>query len=403
MIKAGEERHVTGIKDPAALEARLLASSKGRLESGKFLVEGEEAIRWLLDSKAQLMHVFVHDKEMNHPFIRFLKGLKIPLLFASDGMLKKITETAYLIPFVGVAREQTKTVSQDEMLVLFDGVQDFGNIGTIVRTAEAFGIREFASTSPSFDWYYKKAVDASRGMVYRASLRRYGNGMESIADLKKRGYQVAVTTLRNSVIQSLAEVSPKPLAIVFGNETRGVSNEVEEAADLLIRIPMSGEVESLNVGVAAGISLYELKIKWIMAMMTKKIQESLGSDLFVAARWLRLAFDKKLKEATPFSADQAIALMVLHCDRNSTRDRLARDAGGRNLDLQPLIDQGYIRAEGEALFMTGKGEEAIAKIWLIHEFVEKMALQGLTDEERAVFIRGLRLIHGNCGRVVPFA
>ena len=402
-MRSNEERVVTSIKDTVVAQARELSGAKGRIASGQFLAEGEEAIRWLMDSPAKLIHVFIHDKLMSHPFTEQLKKLKIPLFYASDGILKKITNTAYLVPFVGVAEEIVDSKSASELLILFDGVQDFGNIGTIVRTAEAFGIKEFASTSPSFDWYYKKSVDASRGMVYRSNLTRFAGGPAAVEALKDKGYQVAVTTIRDSIVQGFAEVSDKPLVIVFGNETEGVSKEVEEAADLRIRIPMSGEVESLNVGVAAGISIYELKIKWIMAMMTKKIQESLGSDLFVASRWLRLAFDKKLQEATPFSADQAIALMVLHCDRISSVEKLTADVGGKELHLKHLMEQGYIRQEGESLHMTAKGEEAIAKIWLIHEFVENTALKGLSEEERNIFTKGLRLIHQNCETIVPFS
>ena len=220
-----------------------------------------------LSSPCKLIHLFAHDREANAPLIKTLEEKGIPHSLASEGILKKISETSYLIPFVAIACYPNANLLGDSPVVILDGVKDFGNIGTIVRTAEAFGITQFASTDQHLDFFYKKTIDASRGKVFFSHLQTHASPQEALTALKKKGYQIAVATTRKSILQSFARIDSRPLAIAFGNETTGVSSVIEEGADLRIQIPMSGTVESLNVGVAAGICLYELKIKWTLAML----------------------------------------------------------------------------------------------------------------------------------------
>lgn len=396
---------ITSIKDEMVQLARSLHSSKERLTTRKFLVEGEEQILWAMDSPCHVSSVFVHDKLLSHSFTKELKEKKIPFFFVSDGIMKKITDTSYLIPFVGIVEEAKISELQDDFIIVLDGVQDFGNIGTIIRTAEAFGIKEFVATDSHFDWYYKKAIDASRGKIFPSYLHRFNDPKQTILFLKQHGYQIAVTSVRESLAQSFVEVEMKPIAIVFGNETRGISPEMEKEADLRIQIPMSGSVESLNVGVAAGISLYEIKIKWILAMLTKKIQESIGRDLSIASRWMRLVFDAKLREITPFTAEQAIAMMILKCELSQNRDTLALDTGAKGdaTFLDPLIDQKFISEEDNRLTLTIKGEEALAKIWCLHELTENLAFKGISDSDKDIFLKTFQKICDNCSKIVPFS
>lgn len=127
-------------------------------------------------------------------------------------------------------------------------------MGTIVRTAEAFGLNSLASTEPDFDLFYSKTIDCSRGKVFHTVLHRFASGEAAIEHLQKSGHQIAVTTLRDSTIQSFVQLDDRPIAVVFGNETTGVSPEIEAKADIRIQIPMSGTVESLNVGVSASMN-----------------------------------------------------------------------------------------------------------------------------------------------------
>lgn len=403
-----QETHITSIKDDKVIGARLLQTSKGRLAEKKLLLEGKEQIVWAMQHNCQIDHVFVHDKEKDSEFCKELRAKNLNLCFCSDGILKKITDTSYLVPFVAVINGMDPQKGlQNAFVVVLDGLHDFGNIGTIIRTAAAFGIHDFVATDENLDFSYKKTIDSSRGTVFSSRLHRFTSGTEAIHHLKAAGYQIAVTTPHASTMQSFAKVEQKPIALVLGNETTGVSDEVMSQADLKVQIPMSGPVESLNVGVAAGISLYEMKIKWVLAMLTKKIQESIGRDLYCASRWTRLVFDVKLKEVCPLNADQAIMMMILKCDQTSDCESLAHDAGVSQASdaktlIQPLLDQGYISSKDGRLTLSEKGEEAIAKIWNVHELAEHLAFEGIPDSDKQTFLAVLSKILKNCERITPY-
>lgn len=395
---------IKSIKDEKVIEARELNSSKMRVLKRKFLILGEEAISWALVGKCKIEYIFASENAKDESFIQRIQN--IPIYFASDGILKKISDTSYLIPFIAVASFMEDLPFKEEIVVCFDGVKDFGNIGTIVRTAKAFSIHEFASTDSEFDLFYKKTIDSSRGSVFTASLKRYSSGKDAIGALKKAGYQIVVTTLSDSEHQSFAKIQNKPIAVVFGNETGGVSKEVSDLADVRIQIPMSGEMESLNVAVAAGISLYEMKTKVILAMLKEKIKDSFGNILYVASRWNRLVFNKKLKSSTSFSADQAIAMMIVYSDGKIQKEKLAHDMGLIDASiedlLKPLLSEKYLSYEDKYLILTPKGEEAIAKIWIIGELADKSVFENFTEDEIDKFHEYLKRFCENCQKVTPY-
>lgn len=395
---------IKSIKDEKVVAARELNSSKMRILNKKFLILGEEAISWALFGKCKIEYIFVSENAKEHPFIQKIQN--VPIYFASEGILKKISDTSYLIPFVAVASFFEDLPLKEEIVVCFDGVKDFGNIGTIVRTAKAFSVHQFVATDSEFDFFYKKTIDSSRGSVFTASLKRFSSRKNAIEALKKAGYQIVVTTLSDSEHQSFAKIQNKPIAIVFGNETEGVSKEVSDLADVRIQIPMSGEMESLNVAVAAGISLYEMKTKVILAMLKEKIKNSFGNILYVASRWNRLVFDKKLKEATPFSADMAIAMMIVYSDGKIPKDKLAHDMGliESSIDdlLDPLLSEKYLLFNDKYLTLTTKGEDAIAKIWIIGELADRAVFENFTEEEIDKFQEYLKRFCKNCEKVTHF-
>ena len=165
---------------------------------------------------------------------------------------------------------------------------------------------------------------------------------------------------------------------------------------------------ALNVGVAAGISLYEMKIKWVLTMLTKKIQESLGRHLYSVSKWSRLVFDTKLKEMSPFNADQAIMMMILKCDGISDPQKLAHDAGlSPSVDvlseLAFLLEQSIIIKKEDHLILSEKGEEVLAKIWAVHELSEQIVFNNLSEDEKENFVKTIHKIYNNCEKIVPFS
>jgi len=145
------------------------------------------------------------------------------------------------------------------LVVVMAGVQDPGNVGTIVRSAEAFGATGVVATRGTADPWSPKALRASAGSTLRLPVARGISLSILLAQLRVAGIQVIAATSKPR-----SELKPEPpdlrekLALFIGNEGAGLPDEVLHAADATLAIPMSAEVESLNAGVAASLLLYEI-------------------------------------------------------------------------------------------------------------------------------------------------
>lgn len=142
---------------------------------------------------------------------------------------------------------------KNKNIVLLDRIQDAGNLGTIIRTADAFGISTILCLEGTTDVYSPKVLRSTMGSILRQSVIYIQK--EQMKQLKKYGYQIVGTSLNTD--QDIKKLNfNKKSVFVFGNEANGMEKEVEKMCDELIKIKMSGHAESLNVGVATGIVLY---------------------------------------------------------------------------------------------------------------------------------------------------
>lgn len=403
------EEHITSIKDTRVVEARELASAAGRAQSGKCLLEGEESVQWALEAGVRVEHVFYAGQGGDAVF-RLLRERHIPCDQVSEGILKKISDTSYLVPLLGVAVVPQGPVEQmGDFVVVLDRVQDHGNIGTIVRTATAFGIRDIVSTTSALDLYYKKIISASRGRVFNIRVQRYNSGIEALTALKRRGYQIVATSPHARDLQAQVQLEARPVALVVGNETDGISDEIMQQADLVVQIPMSGLVESLNVGVAAGISLYELKFRMIFTMLINYIRATLGREVGATAKLINMAFDVQLKRATNLSSTQVVLLMMLKVDQRMTRSQVGRDTATFGAEqeamLRPLFEKRYVSNvpdSEESIMLTEEGERALAQLWGIIERAEQEVLAGFSEDEKGQLRNYLKRIQDNCIEITGY-
>jgi TrmH family RNA methyltransferase len=412
--KMAERDKITSIKDERVIEARELSTVAGRRRRGKFLLEGEQAMRWALDAGVRLEHIFVSDKPgffESAAILPLLDSKGIPVYSVSEGILKKITDTNYVVPLVGVGKiHESKTISAEygDFVLLLDGVEDHGNIGTIVRTARSFGIKTLVATGSDIDLFYRKTIDASRGKVFAIRLERFGSSREAITKLKRLGYQIVATSPRAPILQSAVKLERKPLALVLGNEKDGISENVLELADIMVQIPMNGSVESLNVGVAAGISVYELKIKLVIAMLVKYIRSTLGREINVASKTIQMALDAELQKVSSFTSEQIILLMILKCDETMTLEQAGKDttAFGEELEelLEPLLNEAYIlrreKDSDDRIEITEKGEQLLAELWPVIEAAEDKILAGFDEREKTELFDYLKRIQDNCISII---
>jgi len=252
---------ITSIKDDHLALLRELRTQAGRAGAGACLLEGAALIGQALDAGAVVRFVIRAEGDRD-PLAARLAPAGVPLLDVRESVLRQALHTAKPVRWVAVAElaaEAGDEVPYGDFAVLLDGVADPGNLGTIVRTAVGLGVSDVVCTAAETDLTSRKVLDAARATVLRARIRRFPSPPDAVRALRERGFEVVATSSYGAIDQSLTPLHGGPVALVVGNETDGISQPVLDLADHVVRIPMAGAVESLNVGVATGISLYELR------------------------------------------------------------------------------------------------------------------------------------------------
>lgn len=388
---------ILSIKDPRIILARELHTNNGRKKHNKFLLYGLEQINWALKNNLEILYIFTNQK------IDSVSDKK--LLEVSDGILKKISDTNYLVPIIGLAEmPNIKEYNKDFILVL-DNIKDYGNLGSIVRTARSFSIDKFIFSNNNADPFQRKAIDSSRGLVFSSNLDYKENVDQTIKDLKESGYQLIITSPYAKNIQSLAPIDiTKPIALVVGNESDGVDQQFIEQADIAIQIPMNYNVESLNVGIAAGISIYELKFKQTLLMLKEKIFTNFGREVNILGKLIKMALDKEISKVSNLTGDQLIIMMIMHCDKTMTKNQIIRDASllDQEFDnfIRPMISENLISIENEFYQVTISGKNFLAEMWPIVEKSQQKILSELTKNEIQEFLKISQKIKNSCIKII---
>ena len=184
------------------------------------------------------------------------------ILFASKAILNSALETQTPQPIAALIEAPRWTwqnllpqTQAPPLIIVLAGLQDPGNLGTIVRSAEAFGAHGIVSLPGTVSPWNQKAMRASAGSVFRLPVMQAGAD-ECFARLKEAGVQVFTTAVRDATPAEAVDLS-KPTALLIGNEGNGVPDEIAARADGAVTIPCPGPVESLNASVAAAVLLYE--------------------------------------------------------------------------------------------------------------------------------------------------
>lgn len=234
-----------------------LARRKTREREGRFLAEGvrvvEELVEAGLSPELVLISPGAEETERGRRLAAALEGRAVRRV--SDGELARLaaTETPQgILVVASIPRAELPDAGGSGALLVLDGVQDPGNVGTLMRTASAFGVSGVVALPGTADPWSPKVVRASAGTCFRLPV------VQTAADtLLAWAARESYTVLGADAVGTPAEDTPVPdrLALVLGNEGAGLSPEIAAGVDARVAIPMRG-AESLNVAVAAGILLY---------------------------------------------------------------------------------------------------------------------------------------------------
>lgn len=225
---------------------RKLLDKKTSMNEGLFVIEGENLVEEAIKNNL-LVELYILDGVEN----RF----DFECNYVTSDVMNSISSLSSTSRIVGVSKYINKN-KLGKRLVLLDDIQDPGNAGTIIRSAVAFGIDTIVFSKKSVSPYNDKVLRSTGGMIYNTNI--VISDLESIIkELKQKNIKVIGTSLKSSIsLENVTKTSN--YAIVLGNEGNGVSNNILDLCDEIVRIDMNESCESLNVGVSAGIILYHM-------------------------------------------------------------------------------------------------------------------------------------------------
>lgn len=242
-----------------------LRRRKGREEARQFVVEGRRFVEEALNREAGILRVFKcpqREQPEWKPLLIELENRQVPIIEIDDRILYKISSTVEPQGILAVVQQPCFTwedirVDSRTVLLIIDGVQDPGNLGTILRTALAAGVHHVCLTKGTVDVYNNKVLRSTMGAIFSLKILADLSAGEIIEYCSLRALKLITADLQGEVIYGSVMLKP-PLALVVGNEANGPSPLFRDLARQRLKIPMDHNVESLNVAMATGILLYEI-------------------------------------------------------------------------------------------------------------------------------------------------
>lgn len=237
----------------------LSQKAKLRRNEGVFIVEG---VKMFLEAPTgQIKEVYVSESFLGKNPPQKLKGMHYEVV--SDEVFKKISDTqtpqgvlcVMKMPEYRLA-DMLKNIKKPPLFLVLEDIQDPGNLGTIFRAGEGAGINGVIMTKNTVDIFNPKVIRSTMGSIYRVPFIITDDILQTITDLKAKGVTVYAAHLNESADYDLQDYT-KSTAFLIGNESSGLKRETADMADCYIKIPMQGQVESLNAAVASSILMFE--------------------------------------------------------------------------------------------------------------------------------------------------
>ena len=247
---------ITSRKNEIVLRVASLQKSRARDELGLFVTEGIKLFLEAADAGFVPTEVFVtEDFIKSEAFEKFLSENKCPKLYRVTGSVyEKMTTESAPEGILCVFNKFSLDSTRDFLTILVENIQDPGNLGTILRSAAAFGAREVVAVS-SCDVFSPKTVRATMGALFRIPYKTFDNISSAVSYVRERGAKVYAAAL-SPESKDFLEVDTSCACVMIGNEGHGLSPEALSLSDAQLIIPIKG-VESLNASVAASIFLYD--------------------------------------------------------------------------------------------------------------------------------------------------
>ena len=238
-----------------------LKDKKYRDISKEFVIEGIKLIKEAIEGKVEIKQIVVCDNCQNTDIIPkelMYEIAKYECVYVTENIFKTISDVNTpqgILAIIGRNTAETEIDYTQDIIVALDDIQDPGNLGTILRTVDSVGLNQILVSKGTADSYNPKVVRSTMGAIFRVKIIECENLENTLKEVKKHKYQLAITSLQTK--NSIYNVDFNKKVIVIGNEANGVKKEIQDMSDVKVKIPMLGKTESLNASVATGIVLYE--------------------------------------------------------------------------------------------------------------------------------------------------
>lgn len=242
-----------------------LTSTAGRRKEGQYFTEGVRSVLQSLEAKADVDRV-VYSKEVfrmpgGRSLVERVRYNGVKTVEVSENLYRLITDTdspQHIMAVINIKESRLEDTlgAMGPMLVIVDGLQDPGNLGTVIRTADAVGANGVVLLKGTVDPYNPKTVRSTMGSIFSIPVIRKNDTKAVLEGLQEKGFRLIASSPNAQRPYWDVDYRGK-VGIVVGNEARGISEQVGKRADIRVVLPMCGEAESLNAAVACGVLLYK--------------------------------------------------------------------------------------------------------------------------------------------------
>lgn len=243
---------ITSLQNVQVKKWKKLHKRKERFKSNLFLVEGFHIIEEAYKSEWNVKEIIIRE------------GIVLPEIYrafsvevVSEEVFLYLAQTETPQGIIAIIEKKQDMSVKGNRVLLIDRIQDPGNLGAMIRTADAAGFSTIILGQGTVDMFNDKVIRATQGSLFHLDIIE-GNLLSEISDLKTIGFEIWATALDNATIYNDVSLSEK-IALVLGNEGAGVQLDILKAANHIVTIPIYGKAESLNVSVAAGILMYYVR------------------------------------------------------------------------------------------------------------------------------------------------
>ena len=239
---------ITSKDNELVKKIKKLKDKKYRDETDLYLIEGIKIIREAIEENAIIRRIVICEECIESAEIdnKLLYAIaKYDCIYVNKKVFDTLTTVMNPQGLLAVVEKPSKRENinyNEDLILVLDGIQDPGNLGTILRTADSVNLKQIVVSKQTADVYNPKVVRATMGAIFRVKVIEEDNLIEALKLIRKNKFKILATTLENS--ESIYEVNYNKKAVVIGNEANGVSKEILEMADERIKIPMLGKTES---------------------------------------------------------------------------------------------------------------------------------------------------------------